>query len=245
MKRVGVGVAAFFLTTAGWAFDFGQSVSPVVPSFVASLQPDPGAQNLKAELETLKAKLAEQEGEEQYLEEASKLGVVAAVQKSKLPPRQQKRLAVAIVREARKNNLDPLLVVALNRTESGFDNYAVSGVGAMGLMQVMPDTGKWLAERRGEQLGRASNLFDSETNVELGTWYLSELINQFGTVEKALVAYNAGPGLAKKILAKPANRKKFMAGYPAKVVGEHKKLRAQYERETAQRSTLAAADKAG
>jgi soluble lytic murein transglycosylase len=102
---------------------------------------------------------------------------------------------------------------------------------------VMPATGAWLVERRGEKLGRPTNLFDSELNVELGTFYLAEMIQQFGSVEKALVAYNAGPGLAKKILAKPAVRKRFMAGYPAKVVGEQKKLRAAYERETVRRAT--------
>jgi soluble lytic murein transglycosylase len=122
-------------------------------------------------------------------------------------------------------------VIALIRCESSFNNYAVSHVGAMGLMQVMPNTGTYLADKAGFRLGRSTNLFDAETNIELGTAYLADLIQRFGGVEKALVAYNAGPGLAKRILAKRDVRKKFMAGYPAKVVREFRKLKAQQERE--------------
>ncbi|HLL81504.1 MAG TPA: transglycosylase SLT domain-containing protein, partial [Longimicrobium sp.] len=102
-------------------------------------------------------------------------------------------------------------------------------------MQVMPDTGKWLAEKRGYDLGRTQNLHDTELNIELGTAYLASLIVQFGTVEHALVAYNAGPGAAKKILANREVRKTFIAGYPKKVVGEFKKLKARAEQNLAKR----------
>lgn len=246
MNWMGVAVAACLAGSSAVAYDFQQQpILSVIPSFHLSLSRDLEAQTLKtelaareAEIEALKSRLARHEDEQLYAE-AERLGIVAAVRRSKLPAHQQRRLAVAIVREARKNGVDPLLVVAIIRTESAFNNYAVSHVGAMGLMQVMPATGKWLVERRGETLGRTSNLFDSELNVALGTWYIAEMIEQFGTVEKALVAYNAGPGAAKKILARPAIRKRFMAGYPAKVVGEHRKLRAAYERELARRSAAA------
>lgn len=190
-----------------------------------------------AEVEALKAKLAEAEArlnavdDAQHFSEAERLGVAQAVRQSGLTPRQQRRLAAAIVREAERNGLDPLLVVALIRCESSFNNYAVSHVGAMGLMQVMPDTGNFLAERSGTELGKTTNLFDAELNVELGTAYLAELIQRFGTVEKALVAYNAGPGLAQKILAKKDVRRKFMAGYPAKVVKEFRRLKALQQRD--------------
>lgn len=196
------------------------------------------------QLEELRAKLAKREAElrdvqarlqvyedEVHFQEAMRLGVVDAVRASGLPLRQQRRVAVAIVREAERNEIDPMLVIALIRCESSFNNYAVSGVGAMGLMQVMPDTGTYLADKAGFRLGRSTNLFDAETNIELGTAYLANLIQRFGSVEHALVAYNAGPGLAKKILAKRESRKKFIAGYPTKVVKEFRKLKAQQERE--------------
>ncbi|WAM29784.1 lytic transglycosylase domain-containing protein [Myxococcus sp. NMCA1] len=203
-----------------------------------------GAQGEGPEVTELRAKLAERDAElkatlaklhlyedEAHYAEAEALGITEMVKASGLPARQQRRLAVAIVREAARNNVDPLLVVAVIRCESSFNNYAVSHVGAMGLMQVMPDTGTWLADKAGRRLGRTSNLFDSETNVELGTAYLADLIQRFGTVEKALVAYNAGPGLARRILAKKEARTKFMAGYPAKVVKEFRKLKAAQEKQ--------------
>ncbi len=167
--------------------------------------------------------------EEALYGQAEAMGIVKAVARSGLPARQQRRLSVAIVREAQHNGVDPLLVVAVIRCESGFDNYAVSPVGAMGLMQVMPDTGAYLAELRGEELGKTANLFDPELNVELGTAYLADLIKQFKTLERALVAYNAGPGAAEKILAKRETRRKFVAGYPKKVVAEFRKLKAAFQ----------------
>ena len=115
----------------------------------------------------------------------------------------------------------------------------------MGLMQVMPDTGKWLASQRGFDLGKTQNLYDTELNIELGTAYLASLIAQFGSLEHALVAYNAGPGMAKKILANRAFRKEFIAGYPKKVVGEFKKLKARADQEQAKRLATARIANAG
>ncbi|MFN7134102.1 MAG: transglycosylase SLT domain-containing protein, partial [Myxococcales bacterium] len=81
-------------------------------------------------------------------QEAAELGVVRELARHRtgLSPRQEARLAAVIVREARANTLDPLLVTALIRIESTFNNFAVSDKGAMGLMQIMPDTGEWLAK---------------------------------------------------------------------------------------------------
>jgi soluble lytic murein transglycosylase len=201
------------------------------------------------ELEQLRVQLAERElllkatqarlqqyEDDVHYQEALRLGVVEAVKASELTARQQRRLAVAIVREAQRNGVDPLLVIALIRCESSFNAYAVSGVGAMGLMQVMPDTGSYLADKAGYQLGRPKNLFDAETNIELGTAYLADLIERFGSVDHALVAYNAGPATARKILSQREMRKKFMSGYPAKVVREFRKLKELQERELSLRA---------
>ncbi|MFY2557874.1 lytic transglycosylase domain-containing protein [Corallococcus terminator] len=224
------------VTTAAMLVGAGAQAFPVqVPS---------GPQGEPAEVTQLRTQLEQRELElraalaklqayedEALHEEAERLGVVELVKASGLPVHQQRRLSVAIVREAKRNNVDPLLVVAVIKCESSFNNYAVSHVGAMGLMQVMPDTGTWLADKAGYRLGRSTNLFDAETNVALGTAYLADLIERFGSVEKALVAYNAGPGLARRILAKKEARTKFMAGYPTKVVKEFRKLKAYQERQ--------------
>lgn len=226
---VGVAAAAMLLGAAVPNFPAGLPEGAVTETpEVAELRASLAERDLA--LREAQARLQDYEDESHY-QEALRLGVVDAVKASRLPVRQQRRVAVAIVREAQRNNVDPMLVIALIRCESSFNNYAVSHVGAMGLMQVMPATGTYLADKAGFRLGRSTNLFDSETNIELGTAYLADLITRFGTLEKALVAYNAGPGLAKKILAKREARKKFMAGYPAKVVKEFRKLKAQQERE--------------
>jgi soluble lytic murein transglycosylase len=188
----------------------------------------------EAEIKELKTRLDEVD-EQKWLSRAEDLGVVEAMGRYGFTEKQKRRLAVSIVKEAQVNGIDPLLVVAVIRCESSFNPLAESGVGAMGLMQVMPDTGTWLASKRGFDLGRAQNLYDTDLNIELGTAYLAALINQFGTVEHALVAYNAGPGAAKKILANREVKKNFIAGYPKKVVGEFKKLKLRSEQNLAKR----------
>lgn len=99
-----------------------------------------------------------------------------------------------ITAEAKRHGLDPFLVMALIRQESAYDPEIKSPVGATGMMQIMPATGKELAGklRKSWSPGR---LTDPEYNIELGTFYLRQLIQRFGgSVELALAAYNGGMG---------------------------------------------------
>ncbi|MCI0572357.1 MAG: lytic transglycosylase domain-containing protein [Myxococcaceae bacterium] len=188
----------------------------------------------EATVRKLKARIEELEAEAAY-RRAEALGVAKAVRATGLPQKQQRRLAVTILREAERHGLDPLLVVAVIRSESSFNPYAVSRVGALGLMQLMPDTGRWLMQRRGQVLGRTADLFETDLNVALGTAYLAELLQRFGTVERALVAYNAGPGAAKKILSHGTRAARFIAGYPVKVVRDFQQLKAVQQAELSRR----------
>ncbi len=80
-------------------------------------------------------------------------------------------------------------------TESGFRENAVSARGARGLMQVMPSTAEWVAGRIGYPSFSVEMLFDPRYNIEIGTWYLADLIRQFeGSAVVALAAYNGGRG---------------------------------------------------
>lgn len=102
-----------------------------------------------------------------------------------------------IQREAHTRGLDPFLVAALIRQESRFNRGAVSGAGAIGLMQVMPATGKQLRRKAGVAKVTAQRLKEPVVNVKLGTKFLADLMQMYGgRVDAVLVAYNAGPSRA-------------------------------------------------
>jgi hypothetical protein len=111
-----------------------------------------------------------------------------------LPKRERIALAQTIIREARRQNLDPDLVMAVIEVESAGYHLAVSRVGAMGLMQLLPSTGKELAGKLDIEWMGEDTLFDPAINVKLGTAYLRELADRYDSVDVALAAYNWGPG---------------------------------------------------
>lgn len=86
------------------------------------------------------------------------------------------------------------MVYAVIKTESGFDSSAVSNKGAVGLMQMMPETFEWLTKDILREHLSAGMLYDPETNIKYGTYYLSRLYNRFGDWDTALAAYNGGEG---------------------------------------------------
>lgn len=93
------------------------------------------------------------------------------------------------------NHVDPALIAAVILVESKFDSKASSHRGAVGLMQIMPETGKWIAEKMGMNDYTPDKLNDVQTNIRIGTWYLAYLLKEFdGNEVLALAAYNAGVG---------------------------------------------------
>lgn len=107
----------------------------------------------------------------------------------------------AIFREAGVEGLDGFLVAAIVKTESNFNPGAVSVKGARGLMQVMPETGKWVAGKRGMQGFDPDLLFNPEYNLKIGAWYVTDLYREYGgETILMLAAYNAGRGNVNKWL---------------------------------------------
>lgn len=100
-----------------------------------------------------------------------------------------------ITAEAERNGLDPYLVAAVIKTESNFNPRARSDQGAVGLMQVMPDTARWAAGQMQWRDFSPEMLEQPEVNIKIGTWYLAELKREFsGDIILALAAYNGGRG---------------------------------------------------
>ena len=104
------------------------------------------------------------------------------------------RYAEEIDHWAAAHSLDSYLVAAVIRAESRFRPRAVSHAGAIGLMQITPPTGQWIAEQVGDESFTIGDLYQPELNIRFGTWYLCYLRDRFtGDIDAALVAYNAGP----------------------------------------------------
>ena len=103
-------------------------------------------------------------------------------------------LRETVLRKSKAVGLDPAYVYGLIRQESRFVTDARSGVGASGLMQVMPATAKWTAKKIGLNGFTVEQLNDHEVNVAIGTGYLKLVLDDFGgSMALAAAAYNAGP----------------------------------------------------
>ncbi len=109
---------------------------------------------------------------------------------------------------ASRHGLDPNLLFAVMRVESVYDPEIVSYAGAIGLLQIMPRTGRLIAERLGIPGFRTDDLLDPAVNVELAAWYLRSLLDRFeGRLPLAIAAYNGGPH----------NVRRWMQGYASEM----------------------------
>lgn len=106
-----------------------------------------------------------------------------------------------VVKYAKQNEIDPYLVFAVVKAESGFDEFATSRKGAKGLMQLMDKTAEWGANEVGITNFNSQMLYEPDINIRIGCWYLKRLITEFeGNVNMALLAYNGGSGKVRKWL---------------------------------------------
>ena len=102
-----------------------------------------------------------------------------------------------VLKYSKEYGVEPEFIYAVIKTESSFDENAVSNVGARGLMQLMEDAYTWVRYRLGEE-GEYNfdEMFDPETNIKYGTYYLSYLLDKYdGSIDLAAAAYHCGLGL--------------------------------------------------
>lgn len=112
---------------------------------------------------------------------------------------ENEQLVSFISEESHRYGFDPELILALISTESSFYNWSISRKGAVGLMQIVPNTGRQLARiNKISWHEQEDHLFDPIINVKLGIHYLYMLKVKFGDVNTALTAYNFGPSRVKR-----------------------------------------------
>jgi soluble lytic murein transglycosylase len=99
----------------------------------------------------------------------------------------------SLLASSSRHGLELSFVASVALVESHFDASAVSNRGAVGIMQLLPTTGVWAADKLGRTI-TPDDLFNPDLNIEIGTWYLRSLLDEFGDETQALAAYNAGRG---------------------------------------------------
>lgn len=105
-----------------------------------------------------------------------------------------------VIKYSEMYGIDPFLVFSIIKVESSFIPDAVSSKNARGLMQITEKTGSWGAEKIKLANYSTNQLFDPETNIEIGCWYLSVLYKEFKSTDLVLAAYNGGSGNVSKWL---------------------------------------------
>ena len=128
-----------------------------------------------------------------------------------------REVAQAIEEHSLRNSIDRELVMAVIHTESGFQNFARSRAGALGLMQIMPHTGEMLAAELGIPWKGPDMLFDPVVNIAMGTRYLAMLHARYSSWDGALAAYNWGPA---RIDGRLRRGRQLPVRYVAKVMGQ-------------------------
>lgn len=102
-------------------------------------------------------------------------------------------------KNAETYDMDPILIYSIIRAESNFEPRAKSRMGALGLMQIIPDTGNWIAEKLKVEF-KEESLYEPEYNIQFGSYYIAYLVDHFKDIDVALAAYNGGIGNVQKWL---------------------------------------------
>lgn len=126
--------------------------------------------------------------------------------RTQLPARfkgQAQRVALTVISESSKYQLDPVFVLAIIKTESQFNPLARGTSGEIGMMQVKPDTAEWIAKKYSIAWKGSRSLEDPSTNIKIGLAYMDYLRAKFsGAAARYVSAYNMGPTNVRRLIAK-------------------------------------------
>lgn len=159
------------------------------------------------------------------LAEESDLDAIRSILRERsrgLSPEVRSTLAEVILEESIRYGLDPALILAIIDTESSFCYWVRSERNALGLMQILPATGEAVAREIDIAWEGETSLYRPAVNIRVGTYYFSELVESFDSVELALAAYNRGPTAVKRMVRRgriPSRR------YSRKVLSSYEELR--------------------
>lgn len=139
-----------------------------------------------------------------------------------------------IIKVSIQEDIDPLLVAAIIKAESTFHTKAISPTGAHGLMQIQPDTARYISQIIDQPWESERFIEDPEYNLRLGINYLKYLSNKFnGDLLKVLAAYNWGPGNVKRVggvvSSMPAETRKYITS----VTGNHQRWKTEMQMQRA------------
>jgi soluble lytic murein transglycosylase len=138
--------------------------------------------------------------------------------KERLPKAYRKKyqaVAQTVIDEANKYGFDPVFLMSVIQSESSFNPTQIGGVGEIGLMQIRPQTGKWMAEMMGMPWKGDATLMDPVTNIKIGAAYLSYLRDRFDMHARLyLAAYNMGSRRVATVL----ERRIWPKDYPIQVM---------------------------
>jgi soluble lytic murein transglycosylase-like protein len=167
----------------------------IQPNTIANSKPDFLKSLEKAQQNQAPKQIENVEEEVQPIQNILKTNLESPVEKNKPKQKPQDSTSTTnyldriIQKESKSKGLDPDLVKAIIKAESNFNPKAESPKGAMGLMQLMPDTADLLG---------VDDPFNPKENIKGGTSYLKDMLGKFKNVDHAIAAYNAGPGAVKK-----------------------------------------------
>ena len=222
-KHLKIGLALITATLTMALFNNFNFVSFKFPAVLESVLESARVSHAK---ELLGKKYSGSDAEKMGGQKALNLMIQKKIQSS-LGPKykaQARTIARTVIAESAKYELDPVFVLAVIATESKFNPEAIGRVGEIGLMQIRPETAKWMAQKIGMKWKGKESLKNPTVNIKLGTAYMDYLRNKFTSKPARYVsAYNMGPLNVRRLVAKNV----VPAEYNSKVMKNYKDLYAK------------------